>query len=730
MAQLINLRAINFGCAFNSWNPNEAFYGRSDEKEICNSFVQKRVDNPLFVPDQNDQMTIIRMKFYKLLRKETFLPIDAIEEHWNDDDEFSCETRNSLKGQGIVDFLLQSTLFALLDDLMCTSEDLPEAYKETEESLEQSMVFMIEGFLQNVNESEDKNDSKEINENNGKFEHDTDEDEVEEDIDYSESAEMSDVESSVCDESSDSEYCQSEVDDDQIEVKSIDMDKSPDDKKDIQNDCPVASANNEDLSCTPKSPVQNGECSEQYSTESDETLVCTDEKSNDVIIPEKIMLEQSVQTDDDEENSAKNVIENLKKKIDLFNENLYEKNEKIDALKVELSKISSLNQKLEIENGKLLDQKEKLSKKLTNQATLFQKKEAELTKEMDLTEKSCLEKLALLQNYVETLLMNCKEKCSVYEQNQSKLEQAVVMLEKENAMLKLRQSESSVTRTLNNNYSTNKIELEEASRSESDENVEDDVEEHVEEDVAEDFEEDVEEDVPEDFEEDIEENVEEDFEESAQVYVDDSVYSNHLMNGLSSSESTQDEVAQSEAFVLSNYVEPQDEGNWETSSRHSSHSKSDVGSSTTSIVRKKKFNLLRDSLVKLNPVWTESEVEECMRIVRVRNNNSLTGLPMTEISARVRILLDERSRKPSTLGLEKFTKVGWCQSKPTDNSWSGNIELEDCIICSEEIDRKHLTTLECHHYFHTECIRKWLKEKSICPLCTTFTKMPDEFPAL
>ncbi|XP_039277659.1 DNA ligase 1 isoform X3 [Nilaparvata lugens] len=703
MAQLINLRAINFGCAFNSWNPNEAFYGRSDEKEICNSFVQKRVDNPLFVPDQNDQMTIIRMKFYKLLRKETFLPIDAIEEHWNDDDEFSCETRNSLKGQGIVDFLLQSTLFALLDDLMCTSEDLPEAYKETEESLEQSMVFMIEGFLQNVNESEDKNDSKEINENNGKFEHDTDEDEVEEDIDYSESAEMSDVESSVCDESSDSEYCQSEVDDDQIEVKSIDMDKSPDDKKDIQNDCPVASANNEDLSCTPKSPVQNGECSEQYSTESDETLVCTDEKSNDVIIPEKIMLEQSVQTDDDEENSAKNVIENLKKKIDLFNENLYEKNEKIDALKVELSKISSLNQimleqsvqtdddeensaknvienlkkkidlfnenlyeknekidalevelskisslnqKLEIENGKLLDQKEKLSKKLTNQATLFQKKEAELTKEMDLTEKSCLEKLALLQNYVETLLMNCKEKCSVYEQNQSKLEQAVVMLEKENAMLKLRQSESSVTRTLNNNYSTNKIELEEASRSESDENVEDDVEEHVEEDVAEDFEEDVEEDVPEDFEEDIEENVEEDFEESAQVYVDDSVYSNHLMNGLSSSESTQDEVAQSEAFVLSNYVEPQDEGNWETSSRHSSHSKSDVGSSTTSIVRKKKFNLLRDSLVKLNPVWTESEVEECMRIVRVRNNNSLTGLPMTEISARVRILLDERSRKP------------------------------------------------------------------------------------
>lgn len=47
-------------------------------------------------------------------------------------------------------------------------------------------------------------------------------------------------------------------------------------------------------------------------------------------------------------------------------------------------------------------------------------------------------------------------------------------------------------------------------------------------------------------------------------------------------------------------------------------------------------------------------------------------------------------------------------------------EAEPCCICREEYnDGENLGTLECGHNFHTDCIKQWLMQKNLCPVCKT-----------
>ncbi|RZF48385.1 hypothetical protein LSTR_LSTR007552 [Laodelphax striatellus] len=843
MAQLINLRAINFGCASNSWNPNEAFYGRLDEKEVSNSFVLKRVDNPLFVPDHNDHMTVIRMKFYKLLRKESFLPIETIEEHWNDDDEFSSEIRNSLNGSSIVDFLLQSTLFALLDDLMCLSENLPEAYKETEESLQQSVAFMIEGFTETVEKTKKPEEPK-ASGSNEKMNEPNDDDDV--DVEYnSESAEDSDGESFECYVSSENEDCQSELEDENEEV--ADLDKPPEHKEDESRGSPVHNKNEDPNKIqqflreqsvqteiveenSDKNSIENLkkkiELFNENFTEKNKTIDSLKAELSKYKSLNQILREQAVQTENNEENSDKNVIENLKKKIELFNANFTEKTEKIDELTAELSKSNSINQKLETENTKLLNQNEKLNKKITNQTATFQKKEAALTKENEQLKSdgnAFRDKLEIREKEMEKLLVTLRQKQLDSEQYQKKLEQSVRDLQKDNEQLKfnslkietegfllalemlekrchenivgfdvlssssrltnyskikdalaewnkfklkLNAAKNAMQNTMPTNGTNSKlykligsIQEEEPKSIFNTLKVVRDLSNTTVQSAT------VQSEMPNNIEpqkpsKPVNGKVNNSKTDevpivsaaavtSSQTDDDSASSSTHsvvVLPNLPRSESTQPgrhsaqgyyshETASGSAAaaVLTTHsqksADSPNDGVWEVSGKHSNRSKPDLLHST-SFTKKRQFSVLKENLQKLHPNKTESELEECIRTVRARNNNSLTGLRLNEIEYRVGKLLEERSKKPSTMGLDKFGKVGWSQINTTENNWSGNIELEDCIICSEEIDHLHCTTLECNHYFHTECIRKWLKEKSICPLCTTFTKMPDEFPAL
>ena len=48
-------------------------------------------------------------------------------------------------------------------------------------------------------------------------------------------------------------------------------------------------------------------------------------------------------------------------------------------------------------------------------------------------------------------------------------------------------------------------------------------------------------------------------------------------------------------------------------------------------------------------------------------------------------------------------------------------ENEPCIICFEKISFQDKHYLHCGHYFHCDCINKWLNsEKNNCPICKRF----------
>ncbi|XP_051150815.1 probable E3 ubiquitin-protein ligase RHG1A isoform X2 [Andrographis paniculata] len=45
---------------------------------------------------------------------------------------------------------------------------------------------------------------------------------------------------------------------------------------------------------------------------------------------------------------------------------------------------------------------------------------------------------------------------------------------------------------------------------------------------------------------------------------------------------------------------------------------------------------------------------------------------------------------------------------------------EPCSICREEyVDGEDLGSLDCKHDFHAECIKQWLMQKNLCPICKT-----------
>lgn len=57
-----------------------------------------------------------------------------------------------------------------------------------------------------------------------------------------------------------------------------------------------------------------------------------------------------------------------------------------------------------------------------------------------------------------------------------------------------------------------------------------------------------------------------------------------------------------------------------------------------------------------------------------------------------------------------------------------NITYRDCPICFEEFNEEdNISILECDHYYHTECIKKWINTPQLdkynrkitknCPLC-------------
>ncbi|WVZ02114.1 hypothetical protein V8G54_022920 [Vigna mungo] len=47
-----------------------------------------------------------------------------------------------------------------------------------------------------------------------------------------------------------------------------------------------------------------------------------------------------------------------------------------------------------------------------------------------------------------------------------------------------------------------------------------------------------------------------------------------------------------------------------------------------------------------------------------------------------------------------------------------NHEYDICIICQDEYKNKEeIGILQCGHEYHAECVKRWLHEKNVCPMC-------------
>ncbi|KAJ0818825.1 putative transcription factor C2H2 family [Helianthus annuus] len=91
-------------------------------------------------------------------------------------------------------------------------------------------------------------------------------------------------------------------------------------------------------------------------------------------------------------------------------------------------------------------------------------------------------------------------------------------------------------------------------------------------------------------------------------------------------------------------------------------------------------------------------------------------LDIDNMSYEELLALEERIGNVNT-GLTE-EKVSKCLKQKTYASVTGQPDAEPCCICQEEYaDGDELGALDCGHDFHTSCIKQWLLQKNLCPVC-------------
>ncbi|KAF7141320.1 hypothetical protein RHSIM_Rhsim06G0052700 [Rhododendron simsii] len=95
-------------------------------------------------------------------------------------------------------------------------------------------------------------------------------------------------------------------------------------------------------------------------------------------------------------------------------------------------------------------------------------------------------------------------------------------------------------------------------------------------------------------------------------------------------------------------------------------------------------------------------------------------LDVDNMSYEELLALEERIGNVSTGLSEDFILNRLKQRKYFSIAMSAHLEVEPCCVCQEEYkDGEDIGTLECGHEFHSGCIKQWLLQKNLCPICKT-----------
>ncbi|KAK8962238.1 E3 ubiquitin-protein ligase [Platanthera guangdongensis] len=103
-------------------------------------------------------------------------------------------------------------------------------------------------------------------------------------------------------------------------------------------------------------------------------------------------------------------------------------------------------------------------------------------------------------------------------------------------------------------------------------------------------------------------------------------------------------------------------------------------------------------------------LREDMVQTRGATTESINSLPVYKFKAKRR-----RSAAEREMNLEG---EGGILVAGTDKEQTISAEDAECCICLAKYeDNDDIRELPCHHFFHLECINKWLKINTLCPLC-------------
>ncbi|XP_039055654.1 probable E3 ubiquitin-protein ligase RHG1A [Hibiscus syriacus] len=94
-------------------------------------------------------------------------------------------------------------------------------------------------------------------------------------------------------------------------------------------------------------------------------------------------------------------------------------------------------------------------------------------------------------------------------------------------------------------------------------------------------------------------------------------------------------------------------------------------------------------------------------------------LDVDNMSYEELLALEERIGYVST-GLNEETISNRLKRRKNSKALESQTEAEPCCVCQEEYNEgEDLGTLECGHDFHADCIKQWLMQKNLCPICKT-----------
>jgi hypothetical protein len=81
------------------------------------------------------------------------------------------------------------------------------------------------------------------------------------------------------------------------------------------------------------------------------------------------------------------------------------------------------------------------------------------------------------------------------------------------------------------------------------------------------------------------------------------------------------------------------------------------------------------------------------------------------------IIIKYLSKEPPNIKLNQNCKFTILLMTVQFEMIKNNEEMETCGICLENLKNRNVSVMTCDHYFHSNCLLKWKKINSICPIC-------------